>query len=185
MNAGISRSHALPARTRQHGSFALPLPPTEAFDLFTAEGEERWVAGWEPVILSDCGATEPGAVFLTDHGGEQTIWTVLEADRAAGRLAYSRVSPGRRAGTVRVSLAPRPDGTRVEVAYDLTSLGGDGDRAVRSMDSAGFGRMLGEWQRLIGEVLERGPSEPVGGQRPSARARHGGQAARSNSSSSG
>src|SRR5688500_5125686 len=132
----MNRSKAL--RTRQRSSFRLPVPPEEAFELFTAEGERRWVAGWDPVILSDCGATEPGAVFLTDHGGEPTIWTVLEANRGAGRLAYSRVSPGRRAGTVYVSLAGDRDGTRVEVAYDITSLGSDGDEAVRAMDEAGF-----------------------------------------------
>ena len=150
-------------RTRQRGSFVLPLPLADAFDLFTAEGERRWVAGWEPVFLSDCGATEPGAVFLTDHGGEQTIWTVLEANRAAGRLAYSRVSPGRRAGTVQVGLTTEGDGTRVEVAYDITSLGADGDDPVRSMDEAGFKRMIEEWERLIGETLERGAiAEPVG-----------------------
>ncbi|HUE80135.1 MAG TPA: SRPBCC family protein [Sphingomicrobium sp.] len=142
------------ARTRQRGSFTLPLPPAEAFDLFTAEGERRWVAGWEPVILSDCGATKPGAVFLTDHGGEPTIWTLLEYDREAGRLAYSRVSPGRRAGTVRVSLGPDGEGTRVKVAYDITSLGSEGDAAVRSMDAAGFDRMLHEWRRLIRVALE-------------------------------
>lgn len=141
-------------RTRQEGSFALDLPPAEAFDLFTAEGERRWVEGWEPVILSACGATEPGAVFLTDHGGETTIWTVLELDRAAGRLAYSRVSPGRRAGTVRVHLSADEAGTRVEVGYDITSLGPDGDDAVRGMDDGGFVRMLKEWNRLIRQVLE-------------------------------
>ena len=142
-------------RTRQQGSFVLPMPPADAFDLFTAEGEERWVAGWVPVILSDCGATEPGAVFLTDHGGESTIWTVLEADRAAGRLAYSRVSPGRRAGTVRVRLSADGDGTRIGVAYDINSLGSGGDEAVRSMDEAGFERMLDQWRRLIGDALDR------------------------------
>jgi hypothetical protein len=140
-------------RARQQGSFALPVPPAEAFDLFTADGERRWVAGWEPVILSDCGATEPGAVFLTDHGGERTIWTLLEADRAAGRLAYSRVSPGRRAGTVKVQLSPDDAGTRVEVAYDITSLGSEGDEAVRSMDQGGFDTLLKEWHRLIREAL--------------------------------
>jgi hypothetical protein len=152
---GSARSGALQVRTRQQGSFVVPLPAAPAFDLFTAQGERRWVAEWEPQILSVCGATEPGAVFLTDHGGERTIWTVLEADRAAGRLAYSRVSPGRRAGTVRVCLSPDDSGTRVAVAYDLTSLGSDGDEAVRSMDKAGFDRMLAEWQRLIRETLDR------------------------------
>ena len=149
-------------RTRQRGGFVLPLPRAEAFELFTAEGERRWVAGWDPVILSECGATRPGAVFLTDHGSEHTIWRVLEADRAAGRLAYSRVSPGRRAGTVEVGLVADGDGTRVEVAYDITSLGADGDDLVRSMDAGGFRRMIDEWERLIGEALDRRAiAEPV------------------------
>jgi len=143
-------------RTRQEGSFTLPLPPEQAFDLFTAQGERRWVAGWDPLILSDCGATEAGAVFLTAHGGEETIWTVLEVDRATGRIGYSRVSPGRRAGTVRVRLSGEGSGSRVEVAYDLTSLGPDGDSAVRAMDQRGFRAMLDEWRRLIGEALIRG-----------------------------
>lgn len=147
-------------RTRQEGSFTLPVPPSRAFDLFTAEGERRWVAGWDPLILSDCGALEPGAVFLTDHGGEQTIWTVIEADRPAGRLHYSRVSPGRRAGTVRVRLIEDGDGTRVDVAYDITTLGTEGDDAVREMDEAGFASMLDEWSCLIHQAL-KGSSNPT------------------------
>lgn len=136
-------------RTRQKGSFTLPIPSDQAFDLFTAEGERRWVDGWEPEILSDCGALEPGAVFLTNHGGEQTIWTVIEADRSAGRLLYSRVSPGRRAGTVGVELADEDGETRVNVAYDITALGTAGEAAVSAMDAAGFAAMLAEWRNLI------------------------------------
>lgn len=141
------------ARTKQQGSFTLPLRPTEAFDLFTAEGERRWVDGWEPDILSSCGATEPGAVFLTNHGGERTIWTVIEADRAAGRLLYSRVSPGRRAGTVEVRISPDGSGSTIVVAYDITALGQEGEDDVRKMDEAGFAEMLREWERLITGAL--------------------------------
>jgi hypothetical protein len=140
-------------RSRQKGSFPLPLPPDQAFDLFTAEGERRWVDGWDPDILSECGAHEPGAVFLTDHGGERTIWTVIEADRSAGRLLYSRVSPGLRAGTVSVKLADEDGGTRVHVAYDITALGPEGETAVAAMDAAGFADMLGEWRQLIERSL--------------------------------
>ena len=138
-----------PIRTKQRGGFQLPMPPQEAFDLFTAEGERRWVDGWDPIILSTCGGEEPGAVFLTDHGGEQTIWTVIECNRETGRLKYSRVSPGRRAGTVQVSLSPDGGGTKVEVAYDLTAIGADGEHAVRSMDASAFDAMMAEWKRLI------------------------------------
>jgi hypothetical protein len=143
----------LPPRTRQRGTFALRLAPDEAFDLFTAEGERRWVDGWDPTILSDCGATEAGAVFLTDHGGEQTIWTVIEADRRRRRLQYSRVSPGRRAGTVTVELRPHEDGSIVAIAYDMTALSSDGEAAVRGMDEAGFAAMLEEWKRRIEAAL--------------------------------
>ncbi len=145
-------------RTRQKASFTLPIPPDQAFDLFTAEGERHWVDGWEPVFLSDCGALEPGAVFLTDHGGEQTIWTVIEADRPAGRLLYSRVSPARRAGTVGVKLADEDGGTRVHVAYDITALGSEGETAVAAMDSAGFAAMVAEWRQLIERSVMKTPA---------------------------
>jgi hypothetical protein len=139
----------LPARSRRQGRFDLAIPAAQAFDLFTAEGERQWVAGWDPVILSACGALRPGAVFLTDHGGESTIWTVIAAGRGAGRLHYSRVSPGRRAGTVEVRIAPAKSGASIHVAYDMTALGPDGEAAVTAMDETAITAMLGEWKRMI------------------------------------
>ena len=141
------------SRARRSGQFRLPLPAAKAFDYFTAEGERLWVDDWEPLVLSDCGATERGAVFLTDHGGEPTIWTVLEADRAAGRLAYSRVSPDRRAGIVTVSLKPAGVCCEVTVSYDMTALSPAGEQAVLDMSESGFAAMLGEWERLIRRAI--------------------------------
>ena len=145
----MTSSGPLPPRVRRRGDFRLGIPPEEAFDLFTAEGERLWVDGWEPRILSTCGAMEPGAVFLTSHGGEETIWVVLDANRTEGLLRYARVSPGRRAGTVDVRVHPDNGATRVEVAYDLTALGADGEDALRSMDEAGFAEMLTQWKKMI------------------------------------
>ncbi|MBG0829921.1 hypothetical protein HS041_19320 [Planomonospora sp. ID67723] len=48
------------------GTLTVPLPPEEAFHLFTARGEERWVEGWRPrfpVPVED--DTAPGTVFET------------------------------------------------------------------------------------------------------------------------
>jgi hypothetical protein len=148
-NATAGQQCAPPVRTRQQGAFCLPLAAQQAFDLFTAEGERRWVPGWEPVFLSSCGGNEAGAVFLTDHGGEQTIWTLIEADRERGKLLYSRVSPGRRAGTVRVEIEPISSGSEIAVSYDLTALGPDGEVVVRTMDRGGFATMLAQWRRMI------------------------------------
>ena len=130
----------------QSGTIQVPLPPSQAFDLFTAEGERLWAPGWDPRVLSE-------SVFLTGHGGEETIWTIVEADQQAGRLCYSRVSPGVRAGTVRVNLNPDGAESRVEVSYDMTALGPNGVEAVTKMDADGFAAMLRDWQRLIGEAI--------------------------------
>ena len=144
----MTNSGPLPPRVRRRGDFRLAIPPEDAFGLFTAEGERLWVEGWEPRILS-ASATEPSSVFLTSHGGEETIWVVVDADREEGLLRYARVSPGRRAGTVEVRVHPDSGGTRVEVAYDLTALGADGEDALRSMDEAGFAEMLTQWKKMI------------------------------------
>ena len=154
-------AHDLPARSRRQGSFDLAIPAAQAFDLFTAEGERRWVAGWDPKILSACGATQPGAVFLTDHNGEETIWTVIAADRPAGRLSYSRVSPGRRAGTVEVRIEPVGSGSKIHVAYDMTALGRAGEPAVTGMTDSGFAAMLGEWKRLVEAAIDDQADAPT------------------------
>jgi hypothetical protein len=142
------------ARSAQAGSFQLALEPARAFDLFTAEGERAWAPGWDPVILSGGpDALDPGSVFLTAHGGEDTIWTVIEADRKALRLRYSRVSPGSRAGIVEVRISAAGKGSRIEVAYDMTSLGPKGDAAVAAMDAAAFAEMMRTWERLTAAAI--------------------------------
>ena len=135
-------------RARRSDCFRLPLSPDQAFDLFTAEGERRWVPGWSPLILGPL-PQAPGLVFLTGDGDEATIWTVLEHDRARWRHRYSRVTPKLRAGTVAVDLTPDPEGCRVNVAYDLTALPGAGEAALSMYDEASFSAMLQEWRRLL------------------------------------
>ena len=87
------------------GIFELSVPPNEAFPLFTAAGEERWIDEWRPTYLGPKEPQSKGLVFITGSADERTIWTVLETDRTKGRLAYSRVTPESRAGIVEVELA--------------------------------------------------------------------------------
>jgi hypothetical protein len=81
-------------------------------------------------------------LFVTDAG--------LETD-----MIFNRgFSPGRRAGTVTVRLREDGEGSVVDVAYDITALGPEGEQAVKGMDEAGFAAMLGEWERLIRGALK-------------------------------
>ncbi|TDB74843.1 SRPBCC family protein [Actinomadura sp. KC216] len=137
-------------RHRLSGRVRVPLPPDEAFDLFTPRGEERWVPGWHPRFPVD-GAddTEPGTVFETVHDGDTTIWLVLARDPHRRRISYARVTPGHRAGTVTVDIAG--DGTAT-VTYDLTALTGE---AARDLDAfaAAYPAHLRSWEDAIAAHL--------------------------------
>ena len=65
------------------GQFTVARPPAEAFELFTARGEERWVPGWRPRFpaAADVDDTAPGTVFETDMHGRTTTWVVVERGR--------------------------------------------------------------------------------------------------------
>jgi hypothetical protein len=114
---------------------AVALPPKQAIEFFTPEGERKWSAGWDPVYPRPERTAGPGAVFITGHDGHTTTWTVV--DHTAGCVRYARVTPGVAAGTVTVALeADGAGGTRAQVTYDLTSLSADGDARLADFDRA-------------------------------------------------
>lgn len=139
-------------RVRQRGSFLLDLPPEEAIKLFTAEGERLWVPDWEPEILGPLPQVE-GLVFLTGKGPQQTIWTVLESNSAAGRMRYSRVTPNSKAGIVAVHVTSVGQGSNVDVSYDLTSLNDRDEQSLDAFSPSGFASMMEEWRMLIERML--------------------------------
>jgi hypothetical protein len=61
---------------------AVALPPKQAIELFTPEGERKWSAGWDPVYPRPERTAGPGAVFITGHDGHTTTWTMV--DHTAG-----------------------------------------------------------------------------------------------------
>ncbi|WP_404337428.1 hypothetical protein AB2M62_02240 [Sphingomonas sp. MMS12-HWE2-04] len=139
-------------RVRQHGSFQLDLPAAEAFKLFTAAGERLWVPGWSPTILGAL-PQHCGLVFTTGDGAERSIWTVIESEAASGRVRYSRVTPGSRAGIVTVEVAAIASGSQVDVAYDLTALSAEGETALKAYSSTSFAQMIEDWRGLIVAAL--------------------------------
>jgi hypothetical protein len=130
----------------------VPLPPGEAFRLFTPRGEQDWAEGWHPHFPAPApDDTEPGTVFVTDAHGQHTIWVVT--DRQPGRrISYARVTPGDRAGTVTVTLSPAGPHTEAEVTYQLTALTGAAAGKLGEF-ADGFPAYLQSWQDAITAVL--------------------------------
>lgn len=132
-------------------AIALPIGIDACFPLFTPIGEMDWVPDWAPRFLypSDGGACR-GMVFTTDHGAEETLWTVVDYDEAGHYARYSRVTPGSRSVLVEVRCtALGPAETRVDVHYALTGLSDAGNQTIRTFVGEAYVAMIEEWRRLI------------------------------------
>ncbi|MFF4370529.1 hypothetical protein [Streptomyces sp. NPDC001594] len=136
----------------------VPLPPEEAFRLFTARGERDWVPGWEPVFpVETPDDTAPGTVWLTASHEEETTWLVVSRDFPRS-VSYARITPGVRAGTVTVALTANGAGTgagagtgtgsEVTVTYDMTPLT---PAAAEALDefAAAYPSFIRSWAELI------------------------------------
>lgn len=132
-------------------SFVLPMPVARAFPLFEPEGEKAWAEGWAPSYLHPPnGRAEPGMVFETRHGGEETTWLVTRHEPAAGLVEYARFTPGSRIASVLVQCASLDAArTRVTVIYTFTGLGESGNAYIRAMDEAKYARYIDSWAEAI------------------------------------
>jgi hypothetical protein len=140
-------------RVEKHGRFALRGSLTDVVPLFTAEGERRWVPGWEPRFPLFDHVHERGEVWTTAAAAGTTIW--LTANRRPDGVLLARVTPDVAAGLVEVTCRQGSDGTvDVEVSYDVTALSDRGRDAVTHLRD-GFDDMLATWQRLTQAVLDR------------------------------
>lgn len=140
------------SRVRLAGRIRVALPSAEAFRLFTPHGERDWAAGWDPRFPAPApDDTEPGIVFETDAHGATTTWVVL--DRWPGRrVRYARVTPGRQAGIVEVTIEDRDGHSDVEVVYTLTALT---PAAVPGLEefARGYPAYLRSWQEAIASAV--------------------------------
>jgi hypothetical protein len=132
------------------GEFQLPMPASEAINLFTPEGERAWAPGWSPVYPAEEATESTGTVFTTDADGVETIWVVQKINRRNYSATYSRVTPGRHAGTVNVQCADiSDDECTVKVTYDITLLPGADATALDRYNDLSFGEMMNEWASRI------------------------------------
>jgi len=128
--------------------FELELDAERALPLFTAEGERRWVPGWEPEVLGDGGV---GSVFVTRTLDTETTWVVVDYDAASGCARYARWVPGVQAGLVEVRCTPlAPQRCDVRVRYTLTPLSAAAiDGVAEFLEPQRFEAFIAEWKRLI------------------------------------
>ena len=146
-------SFAAQRAVRSH-SFVVAMPMDRAFALFEPEGERAWAQGWAPRYLYPAdGRAEPGMVFATSHGGEETTWMVTRHDARAGLVEYARITPGSRAASVLVQCAALDTNrTRATVIYTMTGLSDAGNAYIRDMDESRYRDYIESWSEAIARL---------------------------------
>lgn len=140
-------------RARLSGSVEIALPPERAFRLFTPTGERAWAPGWDPQFPSPGeDETEPGTVFLVDHGERGSIWAVYHCDQGK-TIGYVVTTPGERCGHVTVTCRPSGSGTTATVSYDLTSLSPQADAELERFVE-GYPSFLAHWEHAIAKATQ-------------------------------
>jgi hypothetical protein len=146
---------ALPEEIIRTGSLRVALPPDQALDLFTAEGEKAWAPGWDPRYVTPAdGAPVVGGIWLTRDGEVDTIWRVERFDRATREAEYLRITPGNRFVVVQVRCDDDGTGqTLATVTYRAIALGEGGIIWCAGFTDTYYAAMMQEWERLIAAHL--------------------------------
>jgi hypothetical protein len=152
--------------TRSH-SFAVLLPPAQAFTLFEPVGEKSWAEGWHPVFASASDAElSDNTVFTREASGQghsqQSLWLITHYDRLADLIEYRAIYPGQRVSRITVHCrAGAASGTSVSVIYRCTGLSDDGDRHIAAMTDENYRTLIEEWASSIRAWLACGtPATP-------------------------
>jgi MOSC domain-containing protein YiiM len=140
---------------KRSGTLRVSAPLERAFPYFTPDGERLWVPGFDPQYLHPLtGEQGIGAIFTTNHGGEDTLWMVLRFSPAEGAAEYARVTPGSRGGTVAVALHRVDEATtEATITYELTSTSDSGDGKLAALTQEAYAAMLADWEQRIERVL--------------------------------
>ena len=137
-------------RIERAGVVRMALPAAEAFPLFNAAGERRWVAGWDPLYVYpvESGVGE-GAVFQTRKDAGTATWIQTRHEPDTGAASFVYVVPDHHTAIVDVGVTPDGSGrSRAAVRYRMTSLSSDADDFVRAFGAA-FDDFMVHWEQAI------------------------------------
>lgn len=145
------------AQIIRDGSFELNIDADKALPFFTPEGERTWVNGWDPKPVYPAQksvAFQANAVFRLGRGGDQSIWTILEANLKDHLAEYVYVVEGERLSRVRVQIEPLSESfCRVHVRYVHTAISEKGLHFIAAVTEAAYAQKMRDWQRMVSAAI--------------------------------
>ncbi len=157
-----------PGRNQHHLTVARDVAASAdaLFPLLCPVREYDWIDGWScRLVHTASGLVEPGCVFITDRPEPEgaTTWVTTLHDPAARRVAFVRVTPGRRVVLMALRVEPLgPARCRWHFEYRLTGLDEIGAVEVRHAAATGepYATVTTRLAMLAERYLTANPGEP-------------------------
>jgi hypothetical protein len=133
--------------------------PEVVFPLLCPVREAEWLDGWQyAMIYSVSGFVEGGAVFRTQHEGEEdTVWVVTRHDAAAHIVEFTRFTPYCKTCVLRISVEPGGEfQSLVNVCYSYTSIAPAGNEFLDSWSEDSFLEAVRFWESSMNYFLKTG-----------------------------
>ncbi len=115
-------------------------PADRLFPLLCPVREYDWIDGWDcELVHTASGLVEEGCVFVTRRPVEgTTTWVCTLHDPAARRVAFVRVTEGRRVVRMALRVEPLgPERCRLHIGYDVTGIDAAGREEARRAAETG------------------------------------------------
>lgn len=141
-------------------SFRMDQPIDILFPLFSAEGEKRWVPGWDYENVMGSTDLHEDYIFLTqnhDHASTDAIWLVKRYEPESYLVQFYKVEPEDKVGIITVRChRVEANATDVEVTYQYVGLSDSGNRFIDGFTAARYKEFIGEWQSLLRSYFRSG-----------------------------
>lgn len=146
------------SRVKHTADFQIDQPIDILFPLFSAEGEKRWVPGWDYENIMGYSDLHEDYVFLTknhDHASTDAIWLVKQYKPESYFVEFYKVEPEDKVGIVTVQCKKMNESlTRVEVGYEYIGLSKKGDDFIENFSSSEYQAFIAEWKSLLLRYFE-------------------------------
>ncbi len=154
--AGKTEPTTLPQSVQQ-GGFDLSISATQAFPLFSPEGERIWVPGWDPKpTFGSVVPWETNSVWFTvDQDGQRLQWWTIEVDHTSRKADYVYFGDTR---AVRVTVRVTAEGEsrcRVDVSYLIAATSPAGEHYVTEATAEQMKAKMLHWKERIENALAK------------------------------
>jgi hypothetical protein len=133
--------------------FQIDQPVEDLFPLFSAEGEKRWVPGWDFKNIMGYNELHENYVFVTknhDHALSEAVWLVKKYDPDSHYVEFYKVEPGYKIGIITVKCnAISKSKTNVSVTYEYIALSEAGNDFIAGFTDLKYKEFIGEWKQLL------------------------------------